>query len=378
MKFFPIRVVIICLVVTPVLYILTLVTCENFLDTIYSNQIQNIIVGESKPLLDGSVRLEEQIAKNIQTFLIKDRMVNRYNLDINIYVSTKIGRILYPIFLDVNSLLKDKAKEFDSQTIAKNNYTLLNNGLVVKVESTIRHGSTVSLFILVLYSTISFFFFLGFYKIGSSKAAKEREEKSKLITAQQKHLEVLKNEQLNLFKNIESLNKKYQKDKKKAKINEDEMFQEIISLEEKLNSFIELKQSKESEITDLKSQIEKYERRKGSKTKRIDFDFIGKRFAALYKNVTMNRKAISGFLNLNDDQQIKAEEIVFLLDREPEKITVKRKVFIGKKHKTASFEVLFAYNGRLYFRTNDNNIIEILIVGTKNTQQKDMEFLHSL
>ncbi|MFH2061027.1 MAG: hypothetical protein ABIJ59_19320 [Pseudomonadota bacterium] len=366
------------MLLTPVLYIVSLISCEKYLDQLYSDQIQNIIVGESKPLLEGSIRLEEQIAKNIQTFLKKDKLVNRYNLDINIFVSTKTGRILYPIFLDVNSLSKDMAKEFDSQSIAKNNYTLLNNGLVVKVESTLHHGSTVSLFILALYSFISFLFFWRFYKIGSSKAAKEREEKSKLITAQQKHLEVLKIEQLNLFKNIESLNKKYQKDKKKAKINEDEMFQEIISLEEKLNSFIELKQSKESEIIDLKSQIEKYERRKGSKNKRIDFDFIGKRFAALYKNVTMNRKSLSGFLNLNDDQQIKAEEIVFLLDREPEKVTIKRKVFTGKKHKVASFEVLFAYNGRLYFKTNDNNKIEILIIGTKNTQQKDMEFLHSL
>ena len=92
----------------------------------------------------------------------------------------------------------------------------------------------------------------------------------------------------------------------------------------------------------------------------------------------MNRKAISGFLSLSEDQQIKAEECVFLLDQKPDRVTIKRKVFSGKKHKTACLEVLFAYNGRLYFKQNENNKIELVVLGTKNTQVKDMEFLHNL
>ncbi len=92
----------------------------------------------------------------------------------------------------------------------------------------------------------------------------------------------------------------------------------------------------------------------------------------------MNRKAISGFLQLNEDQQIKAEEIVSMLDKSPDNVTIKRKVFSGKKHKTTCFEILFAYNGRLYFKKEDNNIFEIVVIGTKNTQAKDMDFLHKL
>ena len=90
----------------------------------------------------------------------------------------------------------------------------------------------------------------------------------------------------------------------------------------------------------------------------------------------MNRKAISGFLFLKDDQKIEAEECVLLLDRNPDRIIIKRKVFSGKKHNTSCFEVLFAYNGRLYFRKNENNKVEVLVIGTKNSQVKDMEFLH--
>lgn len=384
MKFFPIKVGIACLLITPFLYMATLAYCEKYLDQFFSNQVQNILVGDTAPVLQGQVRLEEQVAKNIQHFLGNNGLLNRFDIDLNISVSTGSGKIIYPIFIDVDSMLDDMAKGLDSQAIAKNNYILLNTGLVVKANIDLSHGSGISLLILICFSTLSFFIFYFYYRMGSSKAARERREKAELINAlqnkeeaQKKRLEKLKNEQQNLFKDMESLNIKYREDTTKAKINEDEMFGEIISLEEKLNSYIELKQNKEMEIDDLKSQIKKYERRKGSKNKRLDYDFMSKRFAALYKNIIMNRKALSGFLNLNDDQQIKAEEIIFMLDRFPDKVTVKRKVFVGKKHKSASFEVLFAYNGRLYFKKTDT-ATEVLIIGTKNTQQKDMEFLHHL
>ena len=154
------------------------------------------------------------------------------------------------------------------------------------------------------------------------------------------------------------------------------MFEEIVSLEAQLNSFNELKDKNDEEIKRLKVKIKKYERRKSSKSKRNQFGFIVKHFAVLYKDIEMNRKAISGFLSLNDDQKIKAEECVLLLDRNPDRIIIKRKVFSGKKHNTSCFEVLFAYNGRLYFRKNENNKVEVLVIGTKNSQVKDMEFLH--
>ena len=156
------------------------------------------------------------------------------------------------------------------------------------------------------------------------------------------------------------------------------MFQEIITLEEKFNAFIEFKQIKEKEIEELKSKIQIYERRKTPRIRRNEFDFMLKRFSVLYKTVEMNRKALTGFLSLDEEHQIKVEEIIHLLDRDPDKVIIKRKVFSGKKNRTTCFEVLFAYNGRLYFTKNEKNIIEVLVIGTKNTQTKDMEFIHNL
>lgn len=58
-------------------------------------------------------------------------------------------------------------------------------------------------------------------------------------------------------------------------------------------------------------------------------------------------------------------------------MTIKRKVF-SKKSRETVLEVLFAYRGRLYFRTSRDQHVEILTIGTKNTQLKDLEFIDRL
>jgi large-conductance mechanosensitive channel len=385
MKFFPIKIAIVCLLATPILYTITLVSSEKYLTGRYSTQIQNILIGDSKPLLDGSLSLEEQIAKNIQRFLKQDRILKMKGLDLNILVTTSQGKILYPVYSDVNPPIQEITGGEDAQITAKRNFELLNNGLNSQIEAKLDHGSFLGNFILFGYFGMSFTVFLIFYRIGSSKASLDRKENMKLITELQKEdgihkqiLDELKKERQGLFENIKALNAKYQEDRRKASINEEEMFQEIVTLEEKFNAFIEFKQSKEKEIEELKSKIQTYERRKTPKIRRNEFDFILKRFSVIYKNIELNRKALTGFLNLDEDQQIKVEEIIHLLDSDPDKVIIKRKVFSGKKSRTTCFEVLFAYNGRLYFRKNENNRIEILTIGNKNTQTKDMEFIHNL
>jgi large-conductance mechanosensitive channel len=385
MKFFPIKVAIVCLLATPILYTLTLISSEKYLTGRYSNQIQNILVGDSKPLLEGSLPLEEQIAKNIQRFLKQDRILKITGLDLNILVTTSQGKILYPVYSDVNAPIQEITGGEDAQMTAKRNFELLNNDLNIQIEAKLDHGSFLGNFILFGYFGMSFTVFLIFYKIGSSKASLDRKKNMKLITELQKEDEIhkqildeLKKERQGLFENIKALNAKYQEDRRRATINEEEMFQEIVTLEEKFNAFIEFKQAKEQEIEELKSKILTYERRKTPKIRRNEFDFMLKRFSVIYKNIEINRKALTGFLNLDEDQQIKVEEIIHLLDSDPDKVIIKRKVFSGKKSRTTCFEVLFAYNGRLYFKKNENNRIEILTIGNKNTQTKDMEFIHSL
>jgi hypothetical protein len=56
-------------------------------------------------------------------------------------------------------------------------------------------------------------------------------------------------------------------------------------------------------------------------------------------------------------------------------VPVKRKVF-GKKGIETILEVAFAYNGRLYYRSGKEQKTEVLAIGTKNSQEKDLGFLN--
>jgi hypothetical protein len=384
MKFFPLKIAIVCLVLTPLLYIITLNVSQQYLDRYYLQNLQNIIIGDSKPLLNGTVHIEEQIGNNIHDYLKQDVLVQYAGLEMTIQVTTRPGKIIYPLYSSMDFMTTEIHRELDSQAIANKNFEILNNELAVKVQVNLSHGSRIANLILFFYSVLSLTLFSIFYRRGSLNAIQNRQSEKERIRelekksqSQQQILQGLTHERQELFKNIEVVNTKYQADKEKTKINEEEMFEEILSLEEQLNTFIELKKHRENEIDELKSTIEKYERRKGTKARRNEFDFLSKLFSVLYKNIAINRKALTGLLSLTEDQQIKAEEIIHQLDNTPENVIIKRKVFSGKKHKTTCLEVLFAYNGRLYFRKQDN-MIEVVVIGTKNTQPKDMEFLHSL
>lgn len=363
----------------------TMISSEFYLSQQYAGQIRNIMIGDSKPLLEGSISIEDQITNNIRSFLKEDKLITYFGVRPNIRVVTSQGRILYPVYSDIDVPYKAIDDSNDAQEVTKSNFEILSGDLEVQAEIKLSHGSFIGNIIFFVYFGISFGVFFVFYSIGTAKALADQKKTKEIISALQKEedrykhvADELKKERQDLFENIKALNARYEEEKRKASINEEEMFQEIISMEEKFNAFIEFKQSKEKEIDELKSKIQTYERRKTPKVRRNEFDFISKRFCALYKTVEMNRKALTGFLGLDEEHQIKVEEIIRMMDQNPEKVVIKRKVFIGKKNKTTCFEVLFSYSGRLYFKRNENNTIEILTIGTKNTQTKDLEFIHNL
>ena len=385
MKHFPFKVVVFCLVITPILYMITLSGCRDYLEKKYLRKIENGFIGDSSDLLNGSVHIENRIAKNIQAIINQDTLIRIADLDLEVQVTEGRGKIIYPIYVGTEGFQEDSLGYYDVQAVADKNFAMLNSGLKVNTVLHLDHGSFLANCIFALYSGMSLLIFFVFYRQGSKRAEQERAAQNALIDDLKKNEmrhekleEDLKRERAELFKNIEQLDKKYQSEQKKAKTSEDEMFNEIIGLEEQLNTYIELKKRRDVEVNELKSSLEKYEQRKsGRKSKRSEVDFISKRFKTLYKYVEMSRKALNGFINLSEDQQIKAEEIIHQLDRDPGSVIVKRKVFSGKKHKATCFEVLFAYNGRLYFMNHPNRT-QVVVIGTKQTQTKDMEYLHNL
>lgn len=74
---------------------------------------------------------------------------------------------------------------------------------------------------------------------------------------------------------------------------------------------------------------------------------------------------------------MKAEEVIHYFNEDPGLFRIMRKEFGHKDHQTV-LELLFGYKGRLYFRNSKDRGVEVLTIGTKNTQAREFEFLAKL
>ena len=190
-------------------------------------------------------------------------------------------------------------------------------------------------------------------------------------------LNALARERQSLQSELEVLQGILSDEQKKAERNEDDLIEEIESLEKKLERNIALQNTQQQEISALKEEIELSEKGRPPTRKARPADTVRKRFRVLYKNLAISDRAISGYMDLNEELKLKAEELIHQLNSDPAAVTIKRKVFGGKGHKTV-LEVIFGYKGRLYFRNTKQQQLEILAIGTKNTQARELEFLARL
>ncbi|MBW2143377.1 MAG: hypothetical protein JRG75_03140, partial [Deltaproteobacteria bacterium] len=71
------------------------------------------------------------------------------------------------------------------------------------------------------------------------------------------------------------------------------------------------------------------------------------------------------------------EELIHNMNVDSSKLTVKRKIF-SKKGAAPTFECEFAYRGRVYWRPVAGTKTEILAIGTKNSQTKDLVYLENI
>lgn len=382
LKFISLKILILCIFLPPVLYIFSTQSIERHLNSRYANEIEDIYLGDTRLLFDGSVRLKDAINSNINRYL-QGKVLIRLGVKVNITVTSKKDTILYPAVANEN-----KASLFpnDAIQIASDNYKLMNEGLAVNVEVVIEHNTFFTNVILCVFIFASILVLSFYYWSGLKKVRQEEMEKNSELSRlkereinRAENLKVMVQDKKNLVSEIKKTQKQLKKETIKASKNEDEMIQEIVSLENKIIKKIDLLNEKEQEIDALKEKIKRLEKegRKESKQKEKIYHSVRKRFKTLYKNISIDKRAVIGFLDLTEDMKIKSEEIIHKLNEDPKLVPVKRKVF-SKKGRSNVQEVIFAYNGRLYFQATKHSRIEILSIGTKNTQVKDLEFLDGI
>jgi hypothetical protein len=382
LKFLSFKILILCILLPPILYIFSLQSIESHLNKRYAKEIGDIYTGDTRPLFDGSVRLKDAINNNIDRYL-QSKAILSLGVKAKVTVATKQNTILYPaIFNDEEGDIPPSAPI----QVAADNYNLMNEGLVVNVDVILEHNTLLSNTILAFYICMSVLVLFLYYRAGIKKARQEDTKKeteiARLLEFEKNHTSKLKDlikVKQKLIAEIIKIKRKLVHERIRASKNEDDLIKEIVALEENINENIALQNEKQEEINALKEKIKLFEkeRQKENKQKTNSFNRVRKRFKTLYKNMSVNKRALDGFFDLTDDMKIKVEEIIHKLNEDPSLVLVKRKVF-GKKGRATVQEVIFAYKGRLYFRKTKDGKIEILTIGTKNTQAKDLEFLDNL
>ncbi len=79
-------------------------------------------------------------------------------------------------------------------------------------------------------------------------------------------------------------------------------------------------------------------------------------------------------MNLGDDDaMLRAEEVIKRLNDRDENLPLRRKV--GGLERGNIFELGFAGKGRIYFCQGEGGKMRIVLIGAKNTQDKDLSYL---
>lgn len=406
MTYFSFRVLFICIFFPPVLYIFSVQGLEQYLQNKKAKQVQSIIIQDFEAVYSGRYSITEEISTNLERYAREDKL-RSLGVITKIVVSTKNGKLLYPQYYEEKDIYFDKKTEFDTGStelfnyirIAQENFRILNEGLIVSVDVEVRHNSWLTNSILILYIFSSILILYGYYKKRAREwMVKTEHEQNRIeaisanLTESEKSLQELSQKEQDYISKIQSLTTDREKLKSdiallmdevelqnKKSLEIDEILDEMERLEEQASKNIALREDKEHEIIQLKEEIDQLEMtgKQGAKKRKKDIDSIKKRFSVIYKNLNFHDRAIEGYSLLPQDFQLKAEETVHRLNEDDSLVTVKRKVF-SKKGKLNIFEAIFSYSGRIYFRKKDNNKMEIVAIGTKNTQEQDIAFMEGI
>ncbi|MBW2291465.1 MAG: hypothetical protein JRG94_04045 [Deltaproteobacteria bacterium] len=156
--------------------------------------------------------------------------------------------------------------------------------------------------------------------------------------------------------------------------------QEITALEDLLEEASDDLSSRGDVIRDLEKNLKRASKGAANEesARTRESDVLHRRFAALYRNLEIDDRAINDIVALRDEaMKLKCEEKLKRLNDEADNLSVRRKVGGIPPHLTI-FEMGFAGKGRLYYMKGNQRRFRVLNVGAKNTQNAAIEYLRKL
>ena len=382
MRFLPFRALLVLVVLPPVTYMLLLQGMESLLTARYEKLIGKYVPGDTPPLLQGQIALEDMLQRNIERLNADDPLLS-HGVLLSVVVKTTKGQRLYPpIFVEPQGRLAAP----NPLEVASRNFALLRDGLVVYLDVKINQNTLVANAILAVCLMMALAALGVLYRRGT-RQLKAEEEARALETLQGREREEelrtslasIRGDNAALLDQIVQVRSEMEQERNIANRNEEDLIDEMAQLEQQLQSYLEQQRQQDHLIADLENQLQRLNQASPQQTVQTNRRTTnwGKRFDRLYKDTIVTDHAIKGFGKLSEPLQIKAEEVIQQLNAEPDTVSVKRKLFQRKGRGTV-LEVVFARKGRLYFRRNKNRQVEVLAIGTKSDQGRDLGFLDRL
>jgi len=391
-RFLPFRILFLCVLMPPLLYMGSLKGIEEILHAVWRSDLQNSLITDTPSLLQGQDRVQSMVERNIRSYFEGSLLV-RLGAEPDITVRTEQGRVLYPEAPQVFSAFTDQPEPFseeqfgpDPERIAEQNVTILQEGVLFTLEVSIRRTSWLAKLVLGFYILLFVILLYQAYRYRIKRAEEAEEVREQEFNALQQRLE----QEQHRVRETQERERVYSQEIARLKAalsqadsrlqeTEEEALGELEALETKLQENVALREEKEREIEMLTREMEKLQSTSKAVNRKQDkqIDHALKRFKTLYKNLDFHRRAVEGFQQLTPDQQLKSEEVIHLLDRDAAAVKVKRKVF-SKTGAMPALETEFAHRGRIYWRRGANGKAVILTIGTKNTQTKDLHYLEGL
>jgi len=289
----------------------------------------------------------------------------------------------YPLITGGSQPEPSTVSPLSSLKIAEENLKIMEEGITLSVSAEIPRNALLANSILVFYILLFSFVLYRAYRAKSEEAERlglQMEEDYRTVThnlqqAQEK-LAGLADAEQNYKGEIARLQDALASATEKVQLTEEQALEEIEKLEKKIQESVTAQQEMEEEVFRLQEESERLQstQKAFTKSRAKQIESTMKRFRALYKNLEFHDRAIEGFLNLQSELQLKAEECIHNINADESRLSVKRKVFAGKGALPA-FECDFAYRGRIYWKKTADGRTEILAIGTKNTQAKDLAYV---
>ncbi len=380
---FRFSIALLCILIPPIVYVASVHFIERYAENNIRTRLEASYLGDTQKLINGTHKLQDAISENVERFLSECQWL-KWGGQATVTVQTLKNTLLYPLIHSESSL--DPTPSQIPFEVATENFRLISEGPQLFLTFKLSHNTTITnLLLICLIATSMAILFLYYrrwsihYQRESSQQSEHLEQFTQTESQQRKQLQRLENERTRMSEDIQNMRTELKKQKAASNTNEEEMLDEIISLEEKITGKEELLLNQNEQIDELETKLSQLEilLQKDKNRKQNKIGQAKKRLTTLYKNLDIHDRAVEGYNALTDDLKLKCEEIIVQLNENPSSIPIKRKVF-GKKKRTTVLEVVFGYKGRLYFIPKGNKRAVLLTIGTKNSQQQDLSYLERI